>query len=64
MLPGLGSLTNSGSMPISGGHAGPSSAGSHTRAGQSIGGINMGNGVNPLLIGVVVLVLAFWVLKK
>ncbi|WP_159739252.1 hypothetical protein [Vibrio atypicus] len=61
-----GGLTNSGSMPISGGTAGPSTATSTNNSGQSVGAINMGSptGVNPWLIGGVVIVLAFLVLRK
>jgi hypothetical protein len=53
-------------MPISGGTAGPSTATSTNNSGQSVGAINMGSptGVNPWLIGGVVIVLAFLVLRK
>ncbi|EGA72381.1 hypothetical protein VISI1226_20605 [Vibrio sinaloensis DSM 21326] len=67
MIPMLGGgLTNSGSMPISGGQAGPSTATSTNNSGQSIGSINMGSpkGVSPWLIAAVVIVLAFLVLRK
>ncbi|EKO3904895.1 hypothetical protein [Vibrio fluvialis] len=67
MIPMLGGgLTNSGSMPISGGQAGPSTATSTNNSGQSIGAINMGSptGVSPLLIAAVVVILAFLVLRK
>lgn len=61
-----GGLTNSGSMPISGGDAGPSTATSTNNSGQSVGGISMGSptGVNPWLIGAVIVVLAFMLKKK
>ncbi|ELK8601436.1 hypothetical protein RV072_002220 [Vibrio vulnificus] len=61
-----GGLTNSGSMPISGGDAGPSTATSTNNSGQSVGAINMGSptGVSPLLIGGVVLVLAFMMTNR
>ncbi len=44
MIPAVGGgLTNSGSMPISGGDAGPSTASSGNYSGQTIGAINMGS---------------------
>ncbi|ELS8947701.1 hypothetical protein [Vibrio furnissii] len=67
MIPMMGGgLTNSGSMPISGGQAGPSTATSTNNSGQSVGAINMGSpsGVSPLLIAAVVVILAFLVLRK
>ncbi|KYN81254.1 hypothetical protein ATY36_15815 [Vibrio cidicii] len=59
-------VTNSGTMPITGGHAGPSTATSTNNSGQSVGAISMGSpsGVNPWLIGGVVIVLAFLMLRK
>lgn len=61
-----GGLTNSGSMPISGGEAGPSTATSTTNSGQSVGAINMGSptGINPWLVGGVVIALAFLMTRK
>ncbi|EJU9029135.1 hypothetical protein N5K68_000009 [Vibrio cholerae] len=66
MIPGLigGGLTNSGTMPISGGTAGPSTATSTNNSGQHVGSINMGGGVSPLLIGVVIVALAYLMLRK
>ncbi|NOH96276.1 hypothetical protein [Vibrio sp. 99-70-13A1] len=71
MLPGLGALSNSGSMPITGGAA-TATATNTTHAGQNVGGINMGasnrggSPVSPMLIVgvVVVLIGAVVVLKK
>lgn len=68
MIPGLGSLTNSGSMPITGGAA-TATATNTTNAGQNVGGISMGSsnrgGVNLWVIGGIgALVLAYVVLKK
>ncbi|EMC2457610.1 hypothetical protein AAY53_02195 [Vibrio metoecus] len=57
-------ITNSGTMPISGGHAGHSSASSTNKSGQQVGSINMGGGVSPLLIGVVIVALAYLMLRK
>ncbi|EPF7601707.1 hypothetical protein M2G93_17060 [Vibrio vulnificus] len=59
-------VTNSGTMPITGGHAGPSTATSSNQSGQSVGGINMGSrsGVNPWLIAGVIIVLAFLLMKS
>lgn len=57
-------MTNSGSMPIKAGDAGPSTATSSNQSGQSIGAINMGGGVSPWLIAGVVLVIAVVILKK
>lgn len=61
-----GGLTNSGSMPISGGDAGPSTATSTNNSGQSVGGISMGSptGVNPWLIGAVAIALVYLMKKK
>ncbi|MDE1210800.1 hypothetical protein [Vibrio aestuarianus] len=67
MIPLMGGgLTNSGTMPISGGQAGPSTATSTNNSGQSVGAINMGSptGVSPWLIGVVIVVIAYLMLKK
>ena len=61
MLEQLGSLSNSGSMPIKGGDAGPSSAKNQNRAGLSVGGINMGGGISPVLLFLFILALAFLV---
>jgi len=56
---GFGDIANSGTMPISGGDAksgnGGSSFGSGSRT--KFGGLSYGNGVPPLLIGFIVLVL-------
>ncbi len=60
-----GGLTNSGTMPITGGDAGPSTARSGNSSGQTIGAINMGSqGVNPWLIGAVIIAVVFLVFKK
>ncbi|CAH0542937.1 hypothetical protein [Vibrio marisflavi] len=66
MIPAVGGgLTNSGSMPISGGDAGPSTASSGNYSGQTIGAINMGSqGISPWLLGIVVLAIGYWMLKK
>ncbi|PQJ39110.1 hypothetical protein HB762_10205 [Vibrio campbellii] len=63
MLPNLGSLNNSGSMPISGGHAGPSTSKSENRAGLSVGGINMGGGISPVLLFVFILIMAYMMMR-
>ncbi|EOE6053689.1 hypothetical protein ACKJ8N_001451 [Vibrio cholerae] len=57
-------ITNSGTMPISGGHAGHSSASSTNKSGQQVGSINMGSGVSPWLIALVILILAYLMLRK
>ncbi|SEG21434.1 hypothetical protein [Vibrio hangzhouensis] len=64
MFPGLGTLTNNGTMPISGGHAGPATSGNQQRNSYSVGGINMGGGVNPWLIGIVLVILVYLMVKK
>ncbi|EJK2115232.1 hypothetical protein BOO91_16910 [Vibrio navarrensis] len=64
MLGNLTSLTGGGGF--TGGSAGPSTATSTNNSGQSVGAISMGSpsGVNPWLIGGVVIVLAFLMLRK
>lgn len=65
MLPGLGTLSNSGTMPISGGDAGPSTATSTNNSGQSVGGINMGGGTSmSVTMIIIILIMAYLVLKK
>lgn len=65
MLPGLSSLTNSGSMPISGGDAGPATATSSTNSGQRIGAINMGGSKSVSIVTILAFVVVFFlVLKK
>ncbi|WP_456296847.1 hypothetical protein M1D72_10505 [Vibrio sp. AK197] len=60
-----GGLTNSGTMPITGGDAGPSTARSGNNSGQTIGAINMGSqGISPWLIGAVIVAVVFLVFKK
>ncbi|EPI2684567.1 MULTISPECIES: hypothetical protein [unclassified Vibrio] len=63
----LGSLTSlTGGGGLTGGSAGPSTATNTTNSGQSIGAINMGSpkGVSPWLIAVVIVVIAYLMLKK
>ncbi|ENN9978993.1 hypothetical protein ACAS46_000595 [Vibrio vulnificus] len=64
MLGSLTSLTGGGGM--TGGSSGPSTATSTNNSGQSVGAINMGSptGVNPWLIGGVIIVLAFLMMRK
>lgn len=65
-----GGLTNSGSMPISagGGAAGPSTAKSSTNTGFTVGAFNMGGGSSShktlLIVGAVVAIALFIVMKK
>ncbi|NOH31385.1 hypothetical protein [Vibrio mediterranei] len=60
MIPGIGSLTNSGSMPIDmgGGHAGPSTA----KSSDALGGINNGaifmGGQGPSFVTIALMVCA------
>ncbi|MGV2990059.1 hypothetical protein ACE1OE_20695 [Vibrio sp. E150_011] len=63
MFGAMTSLTGGGGL--TGGSAGPSTAKSSNQSGQSIGGINMGGGVNPwLIVGVALIgVFALKVLK-
>ncbi|MGF1786467.1 hypothetical protein L4D00_11785 [Photobacterium swingsii] len=67
MMPGIGALTNSGSMPIDagGGSAGPSSATADNNMGFKVGAINMGGG-NALgnWLPVLLALLAVWFLIK
>ena len=61
----LGSLTSlTGGGGFTGGAAGPAKSGNNTNAGQSVTGINMGGGVNPWLIGGVMIVVVFLVMRK
>ncbi|ANN28819.1 hypothetical protein [Vibrio vulnificus] len=64
MLGSLTSLTGGGGM--TGGSSGPSTATSTNNSGQSVGAINMGSptGVSPWLIGGVIIVLAFLMMRK
>lgn len=66
MLPGLGTLTNSGSMPINagGGAAGPSSATANNKSGFNIGAINMGGGGLGNWLPVVMAIAVVWFLMK
>ncbi|MCL9777056.1 hypothetical protein BCU70_11785 [Vibrio sp. 10N.286.49.C2] len=57
MFGAMTSLTGGGGL--TGGSAGPSTAKSSNQSGQSIGGINMGGGVNPWLIVGVALIAVF-----
>ncbi|MGF1748236.1 hypothetical protein [Vibrio cionasavignyae] len=61
----LGSLTSlTGGGGFTGGASGPATSGNNTNAGQSVTGINMGGGVNPWLIGGVMIVVVFLVMRK
>lgn len=61
----LGSLTSlTGGGGFTGGASGPAKSGNQTSAGQSVTGINMGGGVNPWLIGIVIIVVVFLVVKR
>ncbi|HAT8503277.1 TPA: hypothetical protein I7217_02550 [Vibrio vulnificus] len=64
MFGSLTSLTGGGGM--TGGSSGPSTATSTNNSGQSVGAINMGSptGVSPWLIGGVIIVLAFLMMRK
>ncbi|HAS6231969.1 hypothetical protein KUO12_11790 [Vibrio vulnificus] len=64
MLGSLTSLTGGGGM--TGGSSGPSTATSTNNSGQSVGAINMGSptGVSPWLIGGVIIVLVFLMMRK
>lgn len=64
MFPNLGSLTNNGTMPISGGHAGHATSGNQTRNNHSVGGINMGGGSTSWGLLLVIVVLVFLMVKK
>lgn len=60
-----GGLTNSGTMPISGGDAGPSNATNANHAGQGVGSIYMSPvGVSPWLIAVVMVIFAYLMWRK
>ncbi|MEI8612067.1 hypothetical protein [Enterovibrio norvegicus] len=68
MIPGIGTLTNSGSMPIDagGGSAGPSAANASTNNGFRIGGINVGSSsaLGNWLPIVLALVVVWFLIKK
>lgn len=63
MIPSIGELANSGSMPISasGGQAGPSSATSHASfGGIKNGSINFGHNSGPWLFGLALAIGGTW----
>ncbi|PSW06267.1 hypothetical protein [Photobacterium lipolyticum] len=66
MIPGIGELANSGSMPIDagGGAAGPSTATSESNMGFRVGAINMGGSSLSNWLPVLLALLVVWFLIK
>lgn len=59
-------MAGGGGYSVSGGTAGPATATSSNNSGQSVGAIYMGSpqGVSPWLIGIVLVVIVFLMMKK
>ncbi|STO57456.1 hypothetical protein [Grimontia hollisae] len=65
MIPNIGSFSNSGSMPLDMGSAGPSKSESSANiGGLRSGNINLGGTSHTLILGVVVVAVLWVVLKK